>query len=138
MTLTIRNVRGAVAAAILGGLLASLLTLAIIGRGGAILDPGMRMTVKYILEFFFPLMGVAGAFYLAERRQQSRGTTPVRDPEAVGFAITIIGLWVTVPTVALILSDTYEAAIASIDIYKLYGSTLAATAVAFVFARSSS
>jgi hypothetical protein len=137
MNLSMPRVRAIVHYLIWTGLFCALLALAYVGRGGAISPPGFQAAIKYIFEFFTSFLGIVGAFYLAEKKNENPGAPPVGDQEWVVFAIIVVGSWVAVPTVSLILSETYESALRGVDTLKLLGQPLATAAVAFTFAKSS-
>lgn len=135
MTMSMRTTRIVTVSVLFLGLFAGLITLAIVGRGGAISPSGKDAVVRYLLEFFVPLIGVAAAFYLAGKGHSADEN--VESPEAVALALFILASWCSVPVLSLALSSTYETALAYVDSVKLYGHTLATTAAAFTFAKSS-
>jgi hypothetical protein len=138
VTMSMRTTRIVTVSVLFLGLFAGLITLAIVGRGGAISPSGKDAVVRYLLEFFVPLIGVAVAFYLAGRGQAtSAHRKNVPSVEAVALALFILASWCSVPALSLALSSTYEMALAYVDSVKLYGHTLATTAAAFAFAKSS-
>jgi hypothetical protein len=123
-------------AVLLAGTFTAFLTLGIIARGGGLNPDSVSKAIKYLLEFYLPLLGVVSAFYLAGTGPQVQQALKARLPEAALLAVLIILGWSALPTLTLALSGTYEAAFRVLDSFKIYGSTLSSTAIAFVYAKS--
>src|SRR5687767_6850008 len=138
MTLTLHRARWIVIGLVLTGLLLAMVTLFVIGRGGAISTSGMKAVFTYILNFFFPLLSIPVVFLLVQQKRVSpTSSRPISWGSRVGFAILIIAIWIVVPALGLVVADNYESALEFIEITKIVGQTAATAAAAFAFATSS-
>jgi hypothetical protein len=137
MSLSVRVTRAALTIAVILGGAASFVVLGAIGRNGAISGEGMQEAQNYLLQFYLPLLAIVAAFYFAERRTTAaadRGSAPA---EAFALAFVIVAIWVMLPPITFALSDSYNAAIRTIDSVRLYGNSLSTAAVTFFFAKTS-
>jgi hypothetical protein len=119
------------------GIVSALIALWFIARGDAILVPGRLEVLKYLGDFYGPLLGVLAAFWLAERRPGNSHLAQVPGTGGVKFAAAFLTFWVFAPAVILATSDTYVTALKVLDTAKVPLQPIAAAAVAFAFAKSS-
>jgi hypothetical protein len=137
MSLSVRVTRAALTITMLVGGAAAFIVLGAIGRDGAISGEGMQEAQNYLLQFYLPLLAIVAAFYFAERRTRAAADRGGASAEAFALAFLIVALWVMLPPIIFALSDSYNAAIRTIDSVRLYGNSLSSGAVAFFFAKTS-
>src|SRR5689334_8996694 len=120
--MTSRSGRIVITGLIVLGCLASFITLGVIAHGGAMSGEAIQETQTYLLQFYAPLFGVVAGFYFAERKPTRSIAAAASPMEAFLLGGVIIAVWAALPALTLAISDTYNAAIRTLDSVKLYGS----------------
>jgi hypothetical protein len=138
MTLPMQTARGYVTTAIWVGGVLSIITLGVIARGDAILLEGKLTVLRYLADYYVPLLGVVAAFWLAEKGADNAPHALPPRAGGIRFAAMFLTVWALVPSGLLATSDTYATALKVLDIAKLALQPIAAASVAFTFAKSGS
>ena len=114
----------------------SFLALYYIGYGGAISEEGSKQAIKQLLAIYLPLITMMAAFYFGEPAQpgNQEKETPL---ESFLFSFVVVALWMFCPPLFVIFGVTIESTLRTIDSFLIYGETIAASGVAYYFARSS-
>jgi hypothetical protein len=101
-------------------------------RGGGIHEDSVAIARTLLLELYFPLLGIIAGFYFS---QESISEVDDRvSLEAFTFITLLVGLWVIAP-IAMLIFFHIEDTIANIEAYRVHWQTLAAAAIAFLFAK---
>lgn len=121
---------------VVAGFAAALIILTVVGRGGAVTDEAAGPVIARLLRLYVPLLALMASFYFSERGQsrRGRGTTP----ETFWLATAVVFAWSFLAPILILLTEKVEGAVRTLDMFEVFGDTLAVAAIGFYFARSAS
>lgn len=118
-----------------GGFVLTLALVFHIGRDGGIHTDGIVEAVRYTVTMYVSLLGIMAGFFFGESR--SRGTTQRVKLQTLVFACCVTLLWVSFPPFLLgCTSLSIEDVIRVLETASMFGSTLAALAISYFFAKT--
>lgn len=106
-----RNGRRYLLIILLAGFLLAFLTQMLLGRGGMVSEETSQKVVERILKIFVPLFALVGAFYFSEHGHREPSEQQSTSPESFFLAAILSAIWVFLPTIALLISQTFESAL---------------------------
>ena len=88
-----------------------------------------------LAKVYLPLLGLICAFYFSETGG-GKGARKRTSVEAFSLAVIVTAAWAALPPVFLLFGETIDSAIRTINAVDLFGNTLAVSALAFYFSKS--
>ena len=123
-------------ALILLGAVLAFVTQFLLGRDGTVSEPVSQKVIDQFLKHFIPLFGIVGAFYFSEKGDTEAGNTSRSAVEGFIFALVCVGIWVLLPTISLLISQTFESALRLLERFEAFGTTIAVTGLTYFFSTS--